>query len=56
MEDFKEELTRMFEIGTNNSSRKMNAGNTQENLIILHQNEFSIPSELSIKSIYCFIE
>ena len=39
----------MFEIGTNDSSRKMNAGNMQEKLIILHPNKFSIPSELSKK-------
>ena len=39
----------MFEIGANDSSRKMNAGKMREKLNILHPNKFSIPSELAIK-------
>ena len=49
MEDFKEEVIKMFEIGANDSSRKMNAGKMREKLTILYPNKFSIPSELAIK-------
>ena len=48
MEDFKEEL-KIFEIESNDSSRKMNTGKMWDKLIILHPNKFSIPSELCIK-------
>ena len=49
VEDFKEELIKMFEIGANDSSRKMNAGKMREKLSILYPNKFNIPSELAIK-------
>ena len=49
VEEFREELTKIFEIGANDSSRKMNAGKMREKLTVLHPNKFRIPSELAIK-------
>ena len=49
IDEFKNDLINMFDVGSKDSSRKMNAGKMRERLICLYPNRFSIPSELEIK-------
>ena len=49
MDEFKDELLRMFREGTINDGNKMNPGKMRETLMNMFPHKFSIPSELEIK-------
>ena len=49
MDQYKDELLKMFNDGCSKSGNKMNPGKMRENLINMFPHKFSIPSELEIK-------
>ncbi len=46
---YEDDLKRMFEVGIENSSNKMNAAKMRDNLITLYPGRFSIPGETQIR-------
>ena len=49
MDMYKEELLKLYEVGTENSAQKMNPGRMREKLMIQFPHRFAIPSETEIK-------
>ena len=49
IEQYEEDLNKMFEAGIQNSSSKMSAGKMRDNLMNIYPGRFSIPGETQIK-------
>ena len=49
MEEFKDELLKLFQIGCADHSKKMNPAKMREHLVNMFPHKFLIPSEMEIK-------
>lgn len=51
IDQYEEELTEMFQVGSVNSSSKMSAGKMRESLLKTYPNRFSLPGETEIRQL-----
>ena len=54
MEQYKDELLKLFKQGTTDSEKEMNPGKVREQLMTMFPHKFLIPSETKIKIIHPF--